>query len=82
MIEIKKTRFEVDGHKELCYEVTDGFTMVRISKCYHYIGNDSLWLQEYVNGKFNSKEEWKGNFDTLTHLQAKALAKEYSVYLR
>ena len=81
MIEVKKTTYEVEGCEEPCFEVTDGFTMVRIAKMYHYIGKDTLILTEYLDGKYNSSDEWTGDFDSLTHAKAKKIAQAYSAYL-
>ena len=81
MIEVKKTDYEVEGSKEPCFEVTDGFTMVRIAKMYHYVGKDTLVVSEYVDGDYNSTDELVGDFDSLTETDAKRIAKEYSVYL-
>jgi hypothetical protein len=81
MITVKKTTYEVEGCKEPCFEVTDGFTMVRIAKMYHYIGKDTLAMSEYLDGEWNSSDEWTGDFDSLTATEAKRLAQEYSVYL-
>ena len=80
-IEVKKTEYLVYGCNEPCYEVSNGFTMVRIAPCYHYIGLDSLMLSEFLDGELNSCEEWKGDFDSLTAEDAIRIAKEYSVYL-
>ena len=81
MLEVKKTTYEVEGIQEPCYEVTDGFTMVRIAKMYHYLGKDTLIIKEYVDGEYNSSDEWTGDFDMLSDDDAIRLAKEYSVYL-
>ena len=81
MIEVKKTTYEVEGCEEPCFDVTDGFTMVRIAKMYHYIGKDTLILTEYLDGKYNSSDEWTGDFDALSKAEAKRLAQKYSVYL-
>ena len=81
MIEVKKTTYDAEGIEEPCYEVTDGFTMVRIAKVYHYIGNDTLEVSEYLDGKFNGSEEVIGDFDTLTEDGAKNIARRYSAYL-
>lgn len=81
MIEVKKTTYEVEGCEEPCFEVTDGFTMVRIAKMYHYIGNDTLIITEFLDGDFNSSDEWTGDFDALSKADAKRLAQKYSVYL-
>lgn len=81
MIEVKKTTYEVEGCEEPCFEVTDGFTMVRIAKMYHYIGKDTLILTEYLDGNYNSSDEWTGDFDSLSKAEAKRLAQKYSVYI-
>lgn len=81
MIEVKKTTYMVDGCQEPCFEVSDGYTMVRIAKMYHYIGRDTLVLTEYLDGEFSFSDEWDGDFDSLTESDAKALAEEFSVYL-
>ena len=81
MIEVKKTTYEVEGCTEPCFEVTDGFTMVRIAKMYHYIGKDTLIIKEYVDGDYNSSDEWTGDFDSLTTAKAKKIAQAYSAYL-
>lgn len=81
MIEVKKTTYEVEGCTEPCWEVTDGFTMVRIAKMYHYIGKDSLVITEYLDGYYNSSDEWTGDFDRLSKASAKRIAQKYSVYL-
>lgn len=81
MITVKKTTYEVEGCKEPCFEVTDGLTMVRIAKMYHYVGKDTIIIKEYVDGEFNSSEEWNGDFDSMTEAKAKQVAKAFSVYL-
>ena len=81
MVTVKKTTYEVEGCKEPCFEVTDGFTLVRIAKMYHYIGKDTLIIKEYVDGDYNSSDEWTGDFDSLTPAKAKKIAQEYSAYL-
>lgn len=82
MIEVKKTTYKVEGcFEEKCFEVTDGYTMVRIAKMYHYIGKDTLAMSEYLDGEWNSSDEWDGDFDSLTTAKAKKLALKYSVYL-
>lgn len=80
-ITAKKTTYKVDGCKEPCYEVTDGYTMVRIATCYHYVGKNTLYVTEYLDGDFNSQDELVGDFDSLTAAKAKAIAKKYSAYL-
>ena len=81
MIEVKKTTYNVEGIEEPCYEVTDGFTMVRIAKMYHYIGNDTLVVSEYLYGEFNGTEEIVGDFDSLSETYVKRIAHEQSAYL-
>jgi len=81
MIKVKKTTYETDGCKEPCFEVTDGFTMVRIAKMYYYLGKSTLLISEYVDGEYNSSDEWTGDFDKLTPAKAKQIALKYSVYL-
>ena len=80
-IEVKRTKYLVWGCKEPCYEVSNGFAMVRIARLYRYLGPDSLVLSEYLDGELNSRDEWKGDFDSLTLEEAMRIAKEYSVYL-
>ena len=80
MIEVKKTTYMVDGCQEPCFEVSDGYTMVRIAKMYHYIGRNTLAISEYLDGEWNGSDEWEGDFDSLTESDAKALALRYSVY--
>ena len=81
MIEVNKTTYLVEGCQEPCFEVSDGYTMVRIAKYYHYIGKNTLILSEYIDGEWNSSDEWDGDFASLSESDAKALAKKYSVYL-
>lgn len=81
MITVKKTTYEVDGCKEPCFEVSDGYTMVRIAKMYHYIGRNTLIINEYLDGEYNSSEEWNGDFDSMTNAEAKKIAQSYSAYL-
>ncbi len=81
MVSVKKTTYDAEGIEEACYEVTDGFTLVRIARMYHYIGKDSLEISEYLDGELNSKEEMVGDLDSLTPVVVKNIAREYSVYL-
>lgn len=81
MITVNKTTYEVDGCTEPCFEVSDGYTMVRIAKMYHYIGKDTIIVEEYLDGDYNSSEEWDGDFDSLTPSSAKNIAQKFSVYL-
>ena len=81
MITVKKTTYEVEGCKEPCFEVSDGYTMVRIAKMYHLIGKNTLIVKEYLDGDYNSSEELDGDFDSLTPSSAKNIAQKFSVYL-
>lgn len=81
MVEVKKTTYMVDGCEEPCWEVSNGYTMVRIAPFYHYIGHDTIILSEYLDGEFNSDEEWDYDFGELTQSDAIALVKQFSVYL-
>ena len=81
MITCEKTTYLVEGVQEPCFEVSDGFTMVRIAKMYHYLGGDTLEMTEFLDGQWNGSEEWKGDFDSLTERDAIRLVKEYSAYL-
>lgn len=81
MVTVKKTTYEIEGCKEPCFEVTDGFTLVRIAKMYHYIGKDTLIIKEYVDGDYNSSDEWNGDFDSLSNADAKRIAQKYSAYI-
>lgn len=81
MITVKKTTYEVEGCTEPCFEVTDGFTLVRIAKMYHYIGKDTLIIKEYYDGDYQSSDEWNGDFDSLTENDAKRIVLKYTVYL-
>lgn len=81
MLEVKKTTYEVDGCKEPCWEVSNGYTIVRIAPFYHYIGHDTIILSEYLDGEFNSVEEWDYDFGELNQNDVLRLAKKFSVYL-
>lgn len=82
-MKVERTTFECEGIHEPCIMVTssDGYTQVRISKCYHYIGKNSLYVREILDGEFNKEDELIGDFDNLTNVDAMRIAKEYSVYL-
>ena len=82
-MKVERTTYLVDGCKEPCIIVSsdDGFVKVRISKMYHYIGNDTLYLVELIGDAYNSSEEWEGDFDLLTDKEAIALARKFSIYL-
>lgn len=77
MITVKKTTYEIEGCTEPCFEVSNGHVMVRISKMYHLIGKDTLCMSSYINGEFNGRDEYIGDFDTLSEHNAITLAKEF-----
>lgn len=78
---VKKTTYTVQGSVEPCFEVTNGYAMVRIAPYYHYRGSDELIITEYLDGEWNDEDVWSGNFNTLTEDKAIQIAKSYSVYL-
>lgn len=78
---VKKTTYKVQGSVEPCFEVTNGYAMVRIAPYYHYVGSDELLVTEYLDGEWNDEDIWTGDFDTLTEDKAIQIAKSYSVYL-
>ena len=81
MIKSEKTTYLVEGVQEPCFEVTDGFAMVRIATCYHYLGSNTLYVSVYLDGKWNGSDEITGDFDSLTEKDAIRIAKENCVYL-
>lgn len=78
-----KTTYTVNGCKELCFEIKsdNDAIMVRVAPYYHFVGKNTLYLTEYINGEFNNSEEMTGNFKSLTKTQAVNLAKEFCAYL-
>lgn len=82
MIEVKETTYEVEGSVEPCFEVTDGFTMVRIAPFYHYYGRTTILITEYLGGEFNSSDDWDLTWDYVEESEAKEIAINYSAYLR
>lgn len=78
-----KTTYEVDGCNEPCWIVSDdeGFCKVRISTCYHYIGKNTLYMNEYLDGEWNDSDEFIGDFELLDESSAMHLAREFSAYL-
>lgn len=78
---VKKTTYTVEGIDEPCYEVSNGYAMVRIAPHYYYVGSDDLLVTEYLDGEWNDEDLWPGDFDTLTEKEAIRIAKSYSVYL-
>ena len=82
-VKVKRTTYNVDGFQEPCIIVSNGCAEVRISKCYHLIGENTLYMRETLgmDGEFNAFDEFVGDFDTLTDAEAIRLAKEFSAYL-
>ena len=82
-MKVQRTTFYCEGIQEPCILVTSDseYTQVRISKCYHYIGSDSLYVQEILDGDLNSEDEWTGDFDELTDEDAIDIAKKFSSYI-
>lgn len=81
MLEIKKTTYMVEGCEEPCWEVSNGYTMVRISKLYRLVGRPTILLTEYLGGDWNGNEEFEADFDGLDEFFAERMARQYSVYL-
>lgn len=80
-ITVKKTTYEVEGCTEPCYEVTNGYVLVRIATMYHYLGKNTLIIKEYHDGEYQASDEWTGDFKALTEAKAKDIARKFSVYL-
>ena len=82
-MKVERTTFECEGIQEPYIIVTSdsGYAQVRISKCYHYIGYDSLYVSEILDGEFNGGDEYRGDFDELTDEDAIRIAKEFSAYI-
>lgn len=82
-MKVRKTTYKVYGSEEPCFEVSsdDNSVMVRISTCYHYLGSNSIYVTEYIDGEFNSIEEIRGDFKFLTEDEAISIAKRISVYI-
>ncbi len=80
-LKVERTTFEVDGTNEPCIMVGEGFAQVRISKCYHYIGSDSIYVREILDGDFNAEDEYRVDFDSLTDDDARRIAREFSAYV-
>lgn len=78
---ITRTTYEVDGCKEPCILVGEGYAQVRISKCYHMIGSDTLYMTEILGGEVNAVDEFTGDYDLLDDFTAISLAKQFSPYL-
>lgn len=79
-----KTKYQVDGLEEPCYEVMsdDGYTKVRIAPYYHVVGSDSLLVTQFLDGERNSSDEISGDFNSLTKRAATEIALKMCVYLR
>ena len=80
-LKVERTTFEIDGFEEPCIMVGEGFAQVLISKCYHYIGSDSLYVREILGGDFNGEDEYIGDFDSLTDDDARRIARAFSAYV-
>lgn len=87
-MKVKRTTFETEGTQEPCIIVSndDESVQVRISTCYHYIGSDTLYLREEIDGDYNSEDEiyfpdFCDELDDITDDDAITLAKQYSAYL-
>lgn len=82
-MKVQRTTFNCEGIQEPCIIVASDseYAQVRISKCYHYIGSDSLYVREILDGEFNSEDEWTGDFDELTDEDAIRIAKKFSAYI-
>ena len=82
-MKVERTTFECEGIKEPCIMVSneDGSVKVRISTCYHFVGKDSLYVREILDGEFNGEDEFTGDFDTLTDDDARRIAREFSAYV-
>lgn len=80
---VERTTFECEGIQEPCIMVTSdsGYAQVRISKCYHYVGSDILYVREILDGEFNGEDVCRGDFDDLTDDDAILIAKEFSAYI-
>ena len=81
MITVKKTTYSVEGSQEPCYLVSNGFATVRIAKCHHLIGRNTLYVTTYIDGEWNSEEEVSGDFDSLTWMEARRIAEQNCAYL-
>ena len=82
-MKVQRTTFYCEGIQEPCILVTSDseYAQVRSSKCYHYIGADSLYVREILDGDLNSEDEWTGDFDELTDEDAIDIAKKFSAYI-
>ena len=81
-MEVRKTKFYVDGKPQPCFVVTgDNGVKVRISKHSYLFTRDTLDMWEFVDGKLNRKEEWVGCFDLLSKADALRMASQFTAYL-
>lgn len=84
-LKVKRTTFEpkgYEGYEEPCIIVgNDDDAYVRISKCHHYIGNDTLYVAEVLDGMVNSMDEINGDYDFLSDNDARDIARRHSVYI-
>lgn len=82
-MKVERTTFECEGIDVPCIMVTSdsGYAQVRISKCYHLVGSDSLYVREILDGEFNGEDEYIGDFDELTDEDAIRIARKFSVYM-
>lgn len=80
-IKIKKTTYEVENSIEPCFEVSNGYCLIRIAPFYHLMSKTTILITEYLDGDFQSQEEWDIEFDYLDEYKAMEIAKEYSLYI-
>ena len=84
-LEVKRTTYLIQGCTEPCIIVknknNNPKTYVRISNIYRLVGPCTLALEEFIDGEKNSFEEYNGDLDNLTDLEAIRLAKDFSVYI-
>ena len=83
-LKVKRTTFEpkgYEGYQEPCIIVGKDDAYVRISKCHHYIGRDTLYVAEVLDGMVNSMDEIVGDYDVLSDSDARNIARRHSVYL-
>lgn len=83
-LKVTRTTFEpkgYEGHQEPCIIVGEEDAYVRISRCYHYIGSDTLYVAEILDGEVNSMDEYDGDFDMLSDFDARVIAETASVYI-
>ena len=83
-MKVERTTFDIMGIKEPCIMVSneDGSVKVRISTCYHFLGKNTLYVREILDGEFNAEDELVGDFKILTNKEAIRIAKRFSAYLK